>query len=258
MGDYDLIPTHVTEVTAVDRISEHYLQVSVAGGLERYVSKGPDDFVYVLVPPPGRSDLTIGVDFTWTGFYEMPEPERPVGAYYSARRVRPDALDIEVFLHDEPGPASSWAASCQPGDPVALWGPRTAWAPPAEVDWWLLVADETGLPALARMVEELPVDSCVHAFVEVPDPSDKRDLPFAVTWLPRDGRPAGRTTQLLDAVQALRFPAGQPYVWGGGESRVMTSLRKHVRTDRGIPRERVSLTGYWRHAQTTDDEIADD
>ena len=44
----------------------------------------------------------------------------------------------------------------RPGDPVALWGPRTAYAPPAGTDWYLLVADETGLPAVAAILESLP------------------------------------------------------------------------------------------------------
>ena len=36
--------------------------------------------------------------------------------------------------------------------PVALWGPRTGFEPAAETDWYLLVADETGLPAVAAIL----------------------------------------------------------------------------------------------------------
>lgn len=78
--DHDAIPTHVTSVVRAQRISARFVRVTFAGGLERFRPVGPDQFVYVLVPPPGRHDLTIGTDFVWSDYYEMPEPERPVGA----------------------------------------------------------------------------------------------------------------------------------------------------------------------------------
>lgn len=229
----DDIPTHITRVSRVEQRDEHYFEFTVSGGLERYVSKGPDDFVYVLLPPLGQRELTIDESFTWTAFYEMTDDVRPVGAYYSVRRLRDNEMDIEVYLHEPAGNVSGWVTTCQPGDPVALWGPRTAWAPPSEVDWWLLVADETGVPALARIAEGLPAGAVVHSVVG-----------------PYEG--------LLEQVRALDFPEGNPYIWGGAESRAMTAIRRYVRNERGVPRERVSLTGYWRHPTTTDADISDE
>ena len=40
---------------------------------------------------------------------------------------------------------------------------------------------------------------------------------------------------------------GRTYVWGGAESRAMTAVRRHVRHERGLAREQVSLVAYWRH-----------
>jgi NADPH-dependent ferric siderophore reductase len=153
-------------------------------------------------------------------------------------------------LHGDEGHASAWAAGAKSGDPVALWGPRTAYEPPADVDWYLLVADETGLPAVASILESLPAQTRAHVFAEVACETERQPLPASpsvdVTWLHRDGAPAGSTTLLPDAVRALAWPGGVPYVWGGGESRTMTDIRTHVRHDRGIERERVSVVGYWR------------
>jgi NADPH-dependent ferric siderophore reductase len=159
-----------------------------------------------------------------------------------------------VFLHEVAGHASGWARRAVPGDPVALWGPRTAFHPPDDgVDWWLLVADESGLPALAAIMEWLPPGADVRAFVELPRAAEVPGVPAGVTVLERGDTEAGTTTLLHDAVRWLDRPEGRPYVWGGGESRVLTSIRKHLRQEVGYPRERVSLTAYWRHQAHADD-----
>ncbi|MEX2658346.1 MAG: siderophore-interacting protein, partial [Acidimicrobiales bacterium] len=100
MADYDVIPTHATKVVATEQVNRSFVRVTFGGGLDRFEPAGPDDFVYVLLPPPGQRDLPIDTTFRWTDYYAIPEPERPVGAYYTVRRFRPDVgeLDCDVFL----------------------------------------------------------------------------------------------------------------------------------------------------------------
>jgi NADPH-dependent ferric siderophore reductase len=308
--DLALLRTHLAVVDRVVQVTPRVRRITFAGDdLSGYRTVGPDDFLYLLLPPPGRAELTIDHDFEWVSYYEMPEEERPVGANYTVRHCRPEQgeIDIDFVLHDDPGPASGWAERARPGDPAALWGPRTTYHPPDPVDGFLLAADETGLPATAAILEHLAgrFDGPVRVVVEVADAAeeqplgcarrrsprntasldlsrrltsvttsageDRRELfapplntmpgqaegpglpDLAVTWLHRGGAPTGTTTALFDAVAALDLPSGAPYVWGGGESRSMTRIRKHVRHELGLPRERVSLTGYWRHAAHADD-----
>lgn len=262
MAQLGAIRTFVTTVQEVEQVHPHLRRITVAGGdLATYAPAGPDTFLYVLLPPAGRSELTIDQSFTWAAYQEMPEEERPLGAYYTQRAWRPEVaeLDLLFVLHGDEGAASRWAATAAPGDPVALWGPRTAWEPPADTEWYLLVADDTGLPAVAAILEWLPPDAVVRVVAEVEDDSEHQPLPplgpsVEVTWLHRHGAAPGTTTLLPDAVRALDLPAGQPYVWGGGESRTMTQVRKHVRRELGFEREQVSLVAYWRHADHTADD----
>jgi NADPH-dependent ferric siderophore reductase len=265
MQEMTSIRTFLTHVVAVDDVHPHLRQVTFGGGdLATFSPAGPDTFLYVLLPPPGRSDLTIDQGFTWSGYEEMTEAERPVGAYYTLRRWRPERheLDVLCVLHDDAGPASAWAARARPGDPVALWGPRTAYAPPPATDRYLLVADETGLPAVAAILESLPDGTGAQVVAEVDNPDERQQLPSSpsveVTWLYREGAPAGTTTLLPDAVRALPWPGGVPYVWGGGESRAMTAVRRYVRGERGLAREQVSLVAYWRHTDHATDPDEDD
>jgi NADPH-dependent ferric siderophore reductase len=255
MQEMSSIRTFLTHVVAVEDVHPHLRRITFGGGdLATFTPAGPDTFLYLLVPPPGRTELTIDQSFTWAAHAEMPEDERPVGAYYTLRHWRPAAyeLDILCVLHGDAGPASAWAGRARPSDPVALWGPRTAYAPPAGTDWYLLVADETGLPAVAAILESLPDGTMARVFAEVASGGERQELPespsFEVTWLHRGGAPAGTTTLLADAVRALPWPGGTPYVWGGGESGAMTAVRTYVRHEVGLDRSAVSLVAYWRHA----------
>jgi NADPH-dependent ferric siderophore reductase len=267
--------THLAVVDRVVQLTPRVRRLTFTGeDLADYRPLAPDDFLYLLLPPPGRTELTVGRDFDWiTGYYALPEEDRPTGSHYTVRHHRPERaeIDVDFVLHDEPGPASGWAERAQPGDAVALWGPRTAYRPPDQVDWYLLVADETGLPATAAILEHLaggsggfggPVRVPVRVIVEVADAAEEQPLGVVpgleVTWLHRDGAAAGTTTALFDAVTALDRPDGLPYIWGGGESRSMTSIRKHVRHHLGYPRDRVSLTPYWRHTLHADDPDDED
>jgi NADPH-dependent ferric siderophore reductase len=253
LAELAAIRTSLTTVSSVVDVHPHLRRITLAGGdLATFAPIGPDTFCYVLLPPPGSDTLTIDQTFTWEQHAQMPPGERPVGAYYTVRSWRPDVAELDMLfvLHGD-GPASSWAARARRGDPVALWGPRSGFHPPPDVTWLLLAADETGLPAVAAILEQLPPGMAARVFAEVSNRDEHQPLPerpdIVVTWLHRDGRPAGATTLLADAVAASTWPTGIPYVWGGGESHAMTAVRHHVRDVRGLDRAHVSLVAYWRH-----------
>jgi NADPH-dependent ferric siderophore reductase len=268
MAEVSGIRTLFTTVSAVEDVHPHLRMVTFRGGdLETFAPLGPDTFLYLLLPPPGRAEMTIGRDFSWEQVPDMPEEERPVGAYYTLRAWRPaeHELDILMVLHGDAGPASAWAMRAKPGDPVALWGPRTAYHPPADTDWWLLVADETGLPGVATILEQLPEGAVARVFAEVDNEAERQELPegpgFEVTWLYREGAEPGSTSLLPDAVRALEWPGGTPYAWGGAESRTITKVRKYVRQEVGLSRDAVSLVGYWRReilGDTSTDDLDED
>jgi len=112
------------------------------GDLVDFHPLAPDQFLYLLLPPPGRDALTIDASFTWTGYEQMAEADRPVGAYYTVRAWRPEVAELA-------------------------------------------------------------------------------------------------------------------YVWGGAESKTLTAIRKHLRQQVGLPRDAVSLLGYWRRGELTADELSD-
>ncbi|MFT3855813.1 MAG: SIP domain-containing protein [Ilumatobacteraceae bacterium] len=258
MRQLSSVRTFITSVVAVEDVHPHLRRITFGGGdLTTFAPLGADTFLYVLLPPPGRSELTIDAGFTWEACGQMAEDVRPVGAYYTLREWRPGVCELDVLfvLHDPAGPASAWAARAQPGDPVALWGPREAFTPPPDATRFVLVADETGLPAVAAILDSLDASARVDVVAECDVPEEHQPLPehpgATVHWVHRLGRPAGTAPELLlDVVRGLDLDPTVGYVWGGGESRAMTAVRKLVRRELGWPRDRVSLVAYWRHADS--------
>ncbi len=247
------VRTFVAEVQTVTDVNPHLRRITIAGGaLDSFRPCGPDSFFYLLLPPPGRDELTVDETFTWERFDSMPADDRPVGAYYTVRTWRPDVaeLDLLCVTHGDSGPASAWVTRALPGQPVALWGPRTSYNPPPGTERLLLVADETGLPAASVIVEQRPPGMPVVLVAEVAERAERQDVPLdddvELIWLHRDGAPAGTSTLLVDTVRSLEPPAHGTYVWGGAESRTMTAVRRYVRRELGVARESVSLVAYWR------------
>jgi NADPH-dependent ferric siderophore reductase len=177
---------------------------------------------------------------------------------YTVRAHRPARaeIDVDFVLHGDRGRASAWALEAAPGDRVGFAGPRMHWRRDEMAGWSLLVADEAGLPALLAILESLPSGHGATALVEVADEAERQPVETAADlelhWLVRDGRAAGRTTILADALRELALPDGRGQVWGGGEALAMRAVRDHLRDQGGIGREAMHVLGYWKHDKMAD------
>lgn len=210
----------------------------------------PDNLhVRLYLPPPGLQAPSWprpGPD----GRPLWPEPDRrPAVRYYTLRRIDAEAgeLDIDFVLHADGGPGTSFAMEARPGDLCGMSGPCGLGIRPAS--WHLLAGDETALPAVARILEELPADARGTALIEVEDEADELPLQapsgVAVRWLHRRG--AGTAGPLVEAVRALTLPSDPAdlFAWVACEFEELARLRDHLR-GRGIDRDRLLTVAYWR------------
>jgi NADPH-dependent ferric siderophore reductase len=121
----------------------------------------------------------------------------------------------------------------------------------------LIVGDETALPAIGALLENLGAHERALAFVEVQDAAEEQQLASPgrvdVRWLHRCSLGPGTSTALLDAVRAADFPAGPVFAWLAGEASGVRALRRHLVDERGVGRRSVAFTGYWRLHRTQDD-----
>lgn len=237
-----------------ERVTPAMARLRLTGDLEDWQDNGTDQHVALYcLPADARVPEPAALDWMRAHWLEvLPRLRR-----YTIRRHDPVAhtVDLDMVLHADGGPAADFAAAAAPGDRVIWWGPTAAYEP-ASAQTHVLVADETGLPAVAAILEELPAGTTARVLVELPDIADVQDdidirADADIRWLPRAGVRAGRSDRLLDAVRELRVAPGRCRVWAAGERAQMRAVRRHL-LGVGLPRADLHVVAYWEHGVPQD------
>jgi NADPH-dependent ferric siderophore reductase len=234
-------------IKKAEKIAAHMIRVTLIGDLDGFTSLGFDDHVKLFFP-----DGTPNAD----GAPNM------LGRDFTPRRFdrAANTLEIDFAIHDA-GPATRWAEQAKPGQTLALGGPRGSFIIPSAYDWHLLIADETGLPAIARRLAELPAGTRVVVLCEVDGPAD--EIAFdtkanaIVTWAHRNGAPAGSGGVLVQALSTQQMPGGDYYAWVACESLVAKDLRRLLIADFGANPKWIRAAGYWRRGAAAVHELHD-
>ena len=246
LAPWRLFRPHVASVHA---LSPSLRRVRLVGPeLADFADPGYDQRIKLLIG--GREQPDPATEDWYAAWRALPERDRPAMRTYTTRRVSVwgggIAVDVDMVVHDHAGPAGDWVRRAVPGDEVVVVGPDArfdgdpggrTFAPPAGVRDVVLVGDETALPAIGRILEDLReghdltgrsvrrgavASGCrVTAIVEVPEPSDCLDLVrpdgAEVVWLVRGPRPMGvaldravRTWTMIAAGPAAEVRPGTP------------------------------------------------
>lgn len=242
-----LVPRLLT-VHHVTELSRSMRRVTLTGpALAGFSALAATDHVKVFFPTDAAAPPAMPVvsEEHWTN-----RGDPLIYRDYTVRAFRPekDEVDLDMVLHDH-GPAGRWAAQARPGQQLGLLGPRSSTMRPLDRRWYVLAADETGLPATANWLERLPASARVDVFAEVGGPEDEVDLPAhdgaRVTWLHRGTAAPGTSRLLPDAVARCRLGTGPGYVWAAAEAGLVRAIRTDVKS-RGLDGDSFSTTGYWR------------
>jgi NADPH-dependent ferric siderophore reductase len=245
------------EVLSTRRITPH-MQRIVFGGeeLRGFVSAAPDDHVK-LVFPNAKGELVFpilgpnGPEFPQDA---IPSPMRD----YTPREydsIR-NELVVDFVIHGD-GPASTWAERARPGQCIGVGGPRGSFITAEDFDRYVLIGDETALPAIGRRLDEMRAGVRMHVLVEIPEAGDRQPLGsqahFDVSWLERDGVDAASSELLELALRELPNWPGDTFYWIAAESRRVRAMRRYLVEERGVPKEWIRATGYWK-ADGADEE----
>ncbi|KTR93748.1 siderophore synthetase [Microbacterium testaceum] len=245
-----------------ETISPNFLRLTFSGeALRHFAPWGVDQRIKLVLPLPGGglADFGLLADPTphpsdwYTRWKTLPSDERNVLRTYTPAAIRPEPgeIDVDLYLHSPDGPASRWARAARVGDTLVITGPDVRngwtgygihWQPPEEYSSFLLVADETAIPAVRGIARSLPPTARGIAIVEIGDHAD--DVTVAGLSPQVDVRVVGRG-ETEDAVRAWASP-DVDVAWLAGESGVVTASRRVLVREIGVPRERVAFLGYWR------------
>jgi len=239
------------EVLRVVDLTPRMRRITVGGAqLAGFISLGSDDHVKLFFPQTAEELATLENLELSAG---MKSKTMPPMRDYTPRRYDLDTLelDIDFVLHGD-GPAATWAAQARPGQWLYLGGARGAMVVPDMFDSYLLIGDETALPAIARRLEELPANRRALVVVEVENAAEEQTLNSAasvdVIWVHRDG-----SNNLLEIVQGLSIPQGKLYAWVATETALSRKVRRVLLDTHGLNEEFVKAAGYWRLDSSTED-----
>lgn len=250
-------------VTESERIGPRMQRVVLDGedldGTFPFPARAATDHVKLVFPDPSTGVVALPLrepDGSGLRLRELANPVRD----YTVRRLDHRGLTIDFVLHAH-GPAGRWAQTALPGMPLGVLGPRGSHLYPTGYDRYVLIGDETALPAVGRWLDATAWTAPMEVHVlaagtdEYPLPDRTRtDVVWHVSPDP---------TARAEAVTALATELSltdDTFVWAAGEADSLVPLRRTLR-ERGLARAQYDIDGYWRtgvvnldhHAVSDDD-----
>ncbi|MBV1933389.1 MAG: siderophore-interacting protein [Parvibaculaceae bacterium] len=162
---------------------------------------------------------------------------------FTIRYISATHLTFDLISHPK-GEAIDWIRNVQSGDEVLVTGPGGGYFPPSD-KWLLMGGDETALPALARILENLPTDAAGHVVIETAGRESRLSINHPknvkLEWVDKDSTPKG---ELLNRLSAILPPEDTPtYGWFAGELSQAQTMRKHFKSF--LDKKQQLSVAYW-------------
>lgn len=251
-------PQHALTVESTDRLGPHLVRIVLTGDslADFGAAEFTDAYVKLLFVDPALGEPPYDL----AGIRESaPADLQPVSRTYTVRAIDRSArrLTIDFVTHGDTGCAGPWAIGARPGDRAVLLGPGGGYSPDPTVDWHLLAGDLSATPAIAAALEALPSSAKGVALLEVESEADVLDLTapegVEVSWLVNPD--TGDVDFLARTVDSAAWPSdvamGTVQVFAHGERESIKAVRR-VLKHREVPREAISISGYWARGRTED------
>ncbi|MEM1277504.1 MAG: siderophore-interacting protein [Pseudomonadota bacterium] len=232
-------------VRAVEDLGAVFLRVTLEG--EDLTTYGDTSIHFRLVQPPKEAEPewpTIAANGSIKWPYGPGAPHKPV---YTTRAVdhAANTLITDVFIH-QGGRTTDWAREAQQGvrgrSVVGLVGPSGGGLLNSEKVF--MATDETGFPAAARLLENLPKGATGEILLESEEGA-ACDYPITAPegiqmhWLARS-----RGEKLVEAVQEQMPSHADADIWFAGEKRDARHLREVAKAG-GWDGSKLRISGFW-------------
>lgn len=238
-------------MVGVNQLSQRLTRVTFGGPeLGGLAIPEPAASVRLLIPssPGGRLVMP-----EWNGNeFLLPDGTRPTIRTFTPSLVGPDdlELDLDIVLHGA-GAVARWAAAAQRGSEAAVSGPGRGYTFDPAASAYLILGDETAIPAIGQLLGAAPDGAQIEAHIEIPHPEAALGLAAhgggTVHWHESDPDSAPGS-KLLDVLEAANLAEGTR-IWAAGEAAGMQRIRRHLFETRSIPRSEATVRGYWKVAR---------
>lgn len=191
---------------------------------------------------------------TWLRFW-FPDPagkRRELQRAYTLVAAYPEQgqFEIDVLMHEPPGPATLWFMQAKPGDtiPSTFLGSRFRMPQPVPAGF-LLVGDASSTPAINNIIAAVPAEAVLELYLESTSEHDVTIPLEAHPQLHVQRVPRSSARSLIEAIRR-RERAGW-YAWGAGEAGTMKLLHKALKEEHGFTKEAMHVQSYWAETPHT-------
>lgn len=241
------------EVLENQQLSPHIRRVTLGGDeVSAMTPQGYDQWFRFFMRREGQDALRVPKSpSTWFPQYlAMRASQRPWVRNYTVRdfRLEDGHLDIDFVCHEDPGPGAAWAMRAEPGERAVLLDEGLLYNDDGLEGDVLMVGDESALPAIAGICGSLDERSRGVAVIEIGHRDDVQEFAAPagvdVRWIERGAAREGQAA--LEELRGLRLADDLGYAYSAGEQALATGTRRHLVRDRGIDKQRITFTGYWK------------
>jgi NADPH-dependent ferric siderophore reductase len=224
-------------LTAREWLAPDFVRVRLSGSdLAGFDSLGSDDHMRLFFPtgPVGSVEELRAA------------PSRE----YTPLAWGEDWLDVEFAVHGDEGVAARWAATAPLGSSIGVGGPRGSAVLEGTPGSWLLVGDETAIPAIRRFSALIPAGTAARIVIETVNAGREVeiDAPVEVEWLHRGDAPAGSALiAFLDALTEADAGA-DPFVFIAAEQSIVKPGRALLERW-GVDSAHAVVKGYWKRGE---------
>ena len=203
-----------------------------------------------------------GADYSWPFNVEQvreqqPRDKQPVTRTYTLINLDSSTgdFDVDFVTHGDAGLAGPWARVAEVGEKIGFFGPGGAWGPSVDYEHFIFAGDESAAPAIGAGLKHLPEGATASAYIEIEADDRTFELPTRegvdIHWVTRNGATHG--TELSRVVRQAGVPEGKKTGWFiHGVAEMIKEMRRFLFVESEIPRQDVSISGYWRIGMTED------
>jgi len=239
-------PLHIVQIQRIRQVSPHMRRMTIDATALTGIRKDlPAQWFKIFVPLAG-GDISGGRAYTVRHYDPLTQ-----------------TVDVDFFLHGDTGAISAWAARVQEGDRVEISDvhPRSGVAIDPSTEEYLLIGDETALPAIGAILEALPVHARAKVYVQVRDTHEEQPLAspamLSVHWLHREPAHDMAANTLQGLASTLQIPGPTVALWVAGESGEVAAIRSRLKRERSVDAVPMHAVGYWKRGEADhhDEEI---